>query len=404
VTSVERHQQQFDPPVLEPRPSYPDSLNNFREALNQLPIGTHGGEVVPAFSYTALEDIDNITDDFPEFRTFVEAFLDDRPELPSAYSAKLLFNEFQYMLLEYSPDTYPAEYTSQSAWHSAFRALVLNKAISNEMRSDLASRNIQTNEPRRYAGLQLAIAAHSDKGGLITAPPSLVDAGCSAGLGLVQLKEGVPFKDVQILRASPELRHYLRQKLLGRVTLDKVVGFDQVALDKDTLRWIEANSYVTELGDEVRAAHRKFLSSKRNKSDAEVSIIKADLLDTRHLGAVRRASHSGDGKFDISSAFTALYEAKDPVKAQNELQRLARTMTVVQDYAELDPGDPAKLVFRKNIYARDSRYNLFVKYVLDRRNPSWHMLGSWGSSGRCYHFSPTEQLERLCLSGARKAT
>jgi hypothetical protein len=407
VSRTERYQQQLDIPPLPPRPEYSDSLNYFREATNQLPVGTHGGNVIPAFSTTVLTAIDDTKGDFPEFRPFVEAYLGDRPEIEPSYAAKLFYNEFQYRALQFEvfkehPEIYTQLLVSPYAWRGILKSLITPPGKRNEIAFHLAGSNVQATEPRRYAGLQIAIGSHVDYTNVLPKKPSLVDSGTSSGIGLVQLKEGIGFKDVRVHSDIPEVHDGIRKQLLGSVTLGKVVGFDEVMIDKGTLAWVESNStYVEEFGDRERNRLRKFLSDKRG----DIPIVWADLLDPDQLSSVRAESDTDDGMFDISSSLTSIYQLGDQQgAAQEALAGLARHITIVEDFAEIDNSDPTNLLFYKNINAREARYNLFIKYLTEHKKPIWHKLGSWGNSGRCHLFTPTDKLEDLYLGNTRQVS
>jgi hypothetical protein len=395
VSNIERIHPSSEIPPIARRPEYSDQLNNFREAISQLPIGTHGGDVIPMFSKVILEDLDNKEGNSPELKKFIEVYLEDRPDSdtePSSYRAKLFFNEFQYMFLDRARDTYPRTFEKEDVMRNAIRDLLNDPETYYQMSADLMWFNVQTNEPRRYAGLQLAINSHLQHTRLLPADPTHVDIGTSVGLGIVQIVEGIPFKNIRIHHESSDLRRQLRETFAAKTILNHVVGFDRLPAN---IPWVEANSYyVEEFGDSEKSELRKRLYYGLDK----ISVLQADLLDPQQLEVVHRASEAKDGKFDASSALTVIHQMPDTLKAQKSQESLTRTLAVIQDYAEIDPDDPTQLLFSKAI--AKSSYNLFVKYASDPRNQAWHMLGSWGKSGRCYQFTPTQELERLYLDGA----
>lgn len=367
------------------------SIEEFENSLKEMAEHPPGNsQALIAFSEAAVTDLHD-KGGFPAFREVVEDFMRDRPELVAPYKVQLFWRTFQYMLLDKDDRLhYPTEYDSPIIWQAAFRSILHDYPSRWHLQELLATRNNQTNEPRRYAGAKLAVTAFRH---MLPDAPSLVDAGCSVGLGQVQLAANIPFKGVRI-NAAPADRKLIRSILFSQLTFSTIVGFDKVA-NTDT-KWVEANSYYpSELTNtpenRARQAYRHFLYRERVKA----KILVGDLVEG-YDGVIDVIQYNNLKPYDAALAITTLYElpGEEVDQATATLESLTDKLVVVQDFAQINPRDPTKLIFAKDIYAPGSKYQLFAK-PLKQRRAQWQQLGSW-NSGRANVFTPSDYLIRLC--------
>lgn len=372
-----------------------DEINQFEQAL--IDLGDHppgNSEALIAFSQAALSDLHNT--EFPEFSAVVAGFIRDRPEMVAPYKVQLFWRTFQYTLINRQADVqYPQAYKQPRAWHAAFRDILVDPPdrMNYEgwtLRELLATNNNQTNEPRRYAGVKLAIAAHAQK---LPESLSIVDAGCSVGLGQIQIGENIPFTGIAI-EADKDTRKLLREKLLARLSITNNVGFDQViGIDP---KWVEANSfYPSELEENKYNNSKKHFRDFLYRRRADFIREHADLTEGQICTKDVLARNNGQA-YDVAMALTSLYEIpKDKLGgAVDTLQSLTNKLVVVQDFANINPADPTKLEFAVDLYAPETKYRMFTKLVGEE--DQWTHLGTW-NSGRCTRFRPTAALIEKCL-------
>lgn len=372
-------------------------MQDFETALHELADHPPGNsQALVSFSAAAVNALHD--ENFPEFRQLTDGFIRGRVDMVAPYKVQLFWRAFQYVLLERTHDAlYPAAYGNELTWQMAFRTILTDRPgkMNPEgwaLKEMLDVNNNQTNEPRRYAGIKLAIAAYARE---LPAAPSLVDAGCSAGLGQIQIGENIPFRGIQ-LEAGLEVRKLLRDRLMAKLAISNNIGFDKVVgIDP---KWVEACSYYpSELEDtklnQSKRRFREFLYRRRRNfvrlhGDLTEGPDSLDDIIDRNQGQ----------PYDVATALTSLYEIpKDQLAvATDSLESLSGKLVVVQDFAEIDKHDPTKLVFAEDIYAPDSKYQLFSKLKANG-DDHWTHLGTW-SSGRCARFKPTDALIERCLT------
>lgn len=372
-------------------------VQDFEAALHDLALHPPGkSDTLVAFSAAALHDLHD--ESFPQFKQLVEDFVRGRTDMVAPYKVQLFWRAFQYLLLERTADKeYPAAYNNSLTWQIAFRTILIDPPdrLNPEgwsLMEMLDVNNNQTNEPRRYAGVKLAIAAHANA---LPDAPSLVDAGCSAGLGQIQIGENIPFHGIHI-EAEQNIRKLLRARLIGTMAISNNIGFDKiVGIDP---KWVEACSYYPSELEDTQLNHskhkfRQFLYQRRE----DFVRLHGDL--TEGPGSLDDILVRNQGQqYDVAAALTSLYEIpKDQICiAAKALESLTDKLVVVQDFADIDPTDSTKLIFAEDIYGPASKYRLFSKLISDGEE-AWTHLGTW-SSGRCARFRPTAALIDKCLN------
>ena len=374
----------------------------FIESLEKMGENPPGGSVaLSEFSKAALTDLSENQTRFPELGNLVDAFIEQRPDMDGAYKVQHFWRTFQSYLIDTDRPHYPREYIC-TTWQGVFRSMLRDPERVRDIEQKLWTRNNQANEPRRYAGLKLAMAINRPP---LPSKPTLVDAGCSAGLGPVQILKNINFENVRFDTEDCTVAEYLQRRLAGKLALGTTVGFDSEIIDKATIDWVEANSYYpSELLDNRKRSHRKRLYRARREltgrhlpaEDQRFKVELANLIpyddrDDDTLESVR--SHVPGGKYDVAAALTTLYEMpeEDRLRAIKQLASLADKMIFVQDFAYRDPDDPSHLIF-PGIYT--TPYTAFIRLPDDPEN-TWHELGQW-DSGRCYAFTPSKLLENIC--------
>lgn len=348
------------------------------------------------------------------FRQYVSS----RPDMDATYKAQFWRIVWQSPLIDAEHPRYPTDYIEPYVWQNAFRAQLEDRPSRDALSERFIAYHNQANEPRRYAGLKLAYMLrrflfedeHKAKNSQPTdqvEEESLVDGGTSAGLGIAQMIENIPFLNVRFNSEDMHINRYLENKLLGKLALDVCVGFDtHPMIDDGSIAWVENCSYYdTELGDpkKRRQRHRIYRALKRlihqsnsTEEESQFKVVYGDLLpdDTNKMDTLENVKNlTPDDKYSVAAALTSIYEVgeDDQQVALERLTDLARDMVFVQDFAYRNPEDPSKLVF-PGIYA--TPYRAFVRQVSDSTK-SWHEFGVW-DSGRCRIFTPSAFLETIC--------
>jgi hypothetical protein len=356
--------------------------------IREFPPGN--SKVVEACMEATLQDLHN--ESFPEFNQTVLTFLRDRPDMSAHLKVQLFWRVFQHSLIKSSDNiNYPADYAKVMTWQKAFRSILEDapNAINPdgwEVQELLATHTVQTNEPRRYSGVKIAIDAYSD---IIGQEPSYVDAGCSAGLGQIQIGENIPFRGVNIDTRKREVRHRVRSGLNKQISFSKIVGFDMIS--GTSIEWVDACSNPKELADTARNRDRRKYREHLGTHRKYYKRLHGDLSEG-DPGIKAVMDENNGQKYDVASALTMLYEIPVDLqtKATKTLEYLSKCLVVVVDFAEISHEDPTQLITAKNIYAPGSRYRLLAK-ELTGDNLNWQHLGTF-DNGRCTSFKPEKIL------------
>ena len=340
-------------------------------------------EEIRAFGVTALERAKHAAPHSP-FHSVLTDLIQIRQDLPIDHQAQLLRIGFQYELCKVEP-TYPAGGKDPRQWHRWMDRILEDSYARADLEDALLTHYNQANDPKRYAGPKLALLACADR-----LPPSfdIVDSGCSAGLGQIQIGENLPFSQIKFVTDQRFMRFILHQVLKSALDVGKNIGFDRVV--DSNIDWVEACSYYPhEYADKSKIAQRQALYKKRDGFRITYGDIN-DGPDNVGLAEVRK--HVPNGKFNVSMSVTSLYEIPSAKRDQavKNLESLADHLTIIQDVAEIDPNDPTKLIFATDIYAPTAHYNLFMKDV-SRPDQPFEKLGRWANF-RCHTFTPTRTL------------
>lgn len=354
-------------------------------ALTQRPPGNE--ETVREFGVLALDSLQ--TNDFPAFTGMLDRFLNARQSIHNDYKVQLLWRVLQFRILE-SPviseadiGHYPTDYNKKT-WRTALELLFGNVIETEIIDELLATADNQSTEPRRYAGVKIALAAHG-----VTTQNELtyLDVGCSSAIGTIQLVKNFDFKDIGVNHPKLSVRNQLiaimhaNLQYRKAVAMDKLVGVDPA--------FAEACAYPSEVTDTVRAAYRAERYRKRN-----IQMVNADLLKARDLKSALEANDSH--RYDFVSTVTMRHQLtpKQDVIAERSLRKLAKIAIISQEFAEIDSQDPTKLITQNDLYDPNTNYNLFSQSLADG-NTIWLKLGTW-DSGRSKIFTPSpELLERI---------
>lgn len=331
-------------------------------------------------------------DKFPEFKSVIEGFIKDRPEMNGHLKVQLFWRVFQHILLKRDDrDRYPADYVNRLTWQIAFRtALDNNDADTNpegwEVQELLATQNIQTNEPKRYSGVKIAVDAFSN---ILPERPSYVDAGCSAGLGQIQLGENIPFRGIDIKTNSPSVRRRVRAGLVSSLGFSSIVGFDKIT--GTSIEWVDACSNPKELTNTERNRERRRYRQNLVMLQNNYRRVHGDLTEG-YAGVEGVLSENGGNPYDIASSLTTFYEIPLNLQptAMKTFESLTNKLAVVVDFAEVNKDDPTQIITAKNIYDPSSKYRLLAKLV-DSDDSPWQVLGTY-DNGRCGSFRPDRAL------------
>lgn len=374
-------------------------LGLFAESLVELYDNPPGGSpVVRAFCEVALVDLyDN--DNFPEFQESITNFIQDRhdPYVFPHIKAQLLWRSYNYIFLKRAEAYDPSNYVDRTKWHNEFSDILTGKTPDNTrecwlLEELLATKNIQTNVPLRYAAAKLAIEAFRD---ILPTQPTFVDAGCSAQYGQIQLEENIPFEGIELLTRDQQLRRQIRASLSARRLYNNTVGFDQVAgIDKD---WVRANNYP----EEHAPTHKNYGREKLRRALTEhydrnvYKRVHGDLT-LGDAGIADVLVKNGGRKFDVAMALTTLYEVPLPSRlvALRTLESLATALSVVVDFVEeIDPGDPTNLIFSQtSVNSAKYNYKLYARPLIDSDADAPYEHLATFDSGRCNKMIPEPAL------------
>lgn len=347
----------------------------------------NGSAVYSAFGYAAWEAMQK-PEDHPKFNDFIDTFNSSRQNLPVEHRVQLLRIGFQYALMR-ADENYPINGEDKDQWHAWFDCILDDEYLRADLEEAVWTFNNQANWPQRMAGEKIAYAAHAD---ILPDPADLVDAGTSAGLGLVQLKDNLPFSRITVRHPSKVARRLVHRAVNEPLNIGRAVGFDILA--GANKYWVEACTYYdSDLRKAVLRRHRDQLYRQRS----HIKIVQGDLAagdDEDGLSEVR--GQLKDGKADIGSAVNCLYEVHPDhlYEATLSFESLIKFLAITQDSAEIDPNDPTRLIYNRDIYAPSAHYNLFSKEVHAPGQPQVH-LGRW-LTFRCNTFVPTDEcIDRL---------
>ncbi|MDB5175514.1 MAG: hypothetical protein JWM81_372 [Candidatus Saccharibacteria bacterium] len=365
-----------------------DAVDNISRSLQRMYHHPPGGSPeIKSFAMAAIECVQS-PEEYPEFNQVLQSFVSSRQDkrhkglkLPD-YQAQLLRIGFQYVLMDMDP-AYPAGGRDTDKWHGWFGAILENPYRRAMLEDALWANDNQANDEKRYAGGKIAIAAYADR---LPAELSLIDVGCSAGLGPIQLGENLPFSDFKI-KASGYAGRLIRKALRRNLNLKVNAGLDKVP--EINWPWVEACSYYPH---ELTNVRRKYLRGLLFRKHDGFSFVQGDITKGETAEGLQGARKLvPGGKYLVGMAFNSMYEVDPPElgRAMNSFESLASGLAIVQDAVKISRKDPRRLEFAADIY--DHPYNLVCKDLTVPNQP-YVLLGTW-SSFRCGTFTATEYLE-----------
>jgi hypothetical protein len=363
------------------------AVNNFEHSLQRMEHHPPGGSPeIRSFARAAIECIE-APEDHPIFNHVVQTFvstrqdkLDVRLKLPD-YQAQIFRIGWQYVLMDMDP-SYPAGGRETSKWHDWFNRLLEQPYRKAMLEDAIWTNDNQANDEKRYAGGKIALAAFAD---ILPERLKLIDVGCSAGLGPIQLGENQPFPYFRI-QAGEYARKLIRRAMRRDLTIDVNAGLDKVA--RINWPWVEACSYYPH---ELANVRRKYHRGQLYRKHAGFNFVQGDVTKGETSEGLQGARELVDGgNYHGVMAFNSLYEV-DPAETDDTVtsfESLASGLAIVQDAVAI-AEDPTKLEFATDIY--NHPYNLVCKDLTVPNQP-YVLLGSW-SSFRCGAFKATDYLE-----------
>jgi hypothetical protein len=326
---------------------------------------------IEAFAQATVERL-NHPDKNKGFIKLVDSLNVSRQEIPAEHRFRLFQIAFQYVLMQENRkgnNQYPTNGHDTAQWHKWIDQIVGNPKLSSDL-EDLWPLDNQTNIPQRYAGMRLAITAFSD---ILPERMSLFDIGTAGFLGPIALEENAISADIDIVTNSSEDQQLVQDAFNHTVNIEQSLGIDQLP---PNLRWLDACLYPHEIRDIDLLKKREAMFRRIRER-----VILGSITDYARLGEARRRLPGG--KADVTSASCSNYEI--PLEEQETARRNQETHTrflaAVQDVTKIDPRDPRKLIYARDIYAAGARYTLSVKDMTSPGN-LYEELGYW-SDFRC---------------------
>lgn len=351
-------------------------MHNAIWGMVQHPPGS--STVVQAFALTAHEYLAK-PKMHPDFVELIHSLNQSRQDLAVEHRAQLLRIAYQFVLHRAGVG-YPKGGDKPERWDAWLR-LAHERPYKGELEEALWSNYNQANIPNRYAGVKLALAAHAD---ILPPVMTYVDNGTAAGLGPIHLAHGFNFPGIRVLDSSP-IRKLVHGAWNRPTVFNKVVGYD---LFVPSLPWIEACSYYPE---EYPNKERQREREELYNDPGIFQFIHADVLGgtAGGLNEVRAQAPAG---YDVGSSVTTNYEIEPDRQDEANIafEGLIKTLAIYQEPAEIDPNNPRRLIYAKDLYAPSTRYNLFTKDLTRPDQPLEH-LGTWNNY-RCTSFRPTDLL------------
>lgn len=338
-----------------------------------------------AFAVAALECTLN-PDRFTDFNEVLDELIAYRSRganpLDIPHQAQLLRINYVYALRKHGTD-FPDKGEDPVTWLHWFDTVLQHKLARGMLEDANISYNNGATDERRYAGMKIGMKVMADI--LPDRPLDIFDAGCSAGIGGIQLGENLPFINVRF-NAKPEIRKLGRRALNEWLDIGRNVGAD--IYPNGDIPHVEAASYYIE---EYRNTARRDRRAKLYQYRKGYRIIPADITGLADQGSGLQTVKEifPGGQADIGMEVTSWYMLpKEHVSlATKNLDDLSRFITLAQDKAVVDPARPSQLAFASDIYAPSTKYGLFVKQT-QVPGAKQELLGTWDSF-RCNVFTPS---------------
>lgn len=195
----------------------------------------------------------------PIFYELSEDIFNDRPSLEEEHLIFLVFVSLQY-LTKFS-------YDNENNINDQKVKNDLEK-YKNKIHYLCIYRNVSTNIPQRYVALQIISSILYSK---YKQPLTVVDIGCSLGLGLMALN--TTFFEKQI-----EIDSKLSQFIQNKPTFERIIGID---IQEPDLEWVLA-SYLPETKDKRKLV--KHVYSSLNNNGSKIEMIHGNALTLDEMG------------------------------------------------------------------------------------------------------------------------
>jgi hypothetical protein len=354
---------------------------------------------IAAFADAVLQSLEEQT----KLRAFFEELLSLR-DMGSSNLATKTLRAAQRQLYGYFPKEegeYPRAFYTAGQWRKGFEWILAEEGSMRDETffTDIWTRPLQSNVSERYQGLKAFTVLARKLGRLSTF--SVMDIGCSQNAGLNHLASGFGFPPPNFLRPargsrtpSLSLTAAFHEALNTPLPMDYGLGIDMYSPD-DSREWAWACShYPSELLDEARVERFESLINAQYRN---VGFFQANFANFEPRREEFQHSH-GHRDFDIVHFSTALYQADEADRQTMlaEAGRYAREFIVVQDFLEVDQGEPAKLRFRDNWKEAEYPYRTVVR-DMHSDSDRWHEIFLW-EDGRVRQL--TMGTGRIAIKGA----
>jgi hypothetical protein len=345
--------------------------------------------------------IDTILSEREDFRTLIRARLISHPDATTTETGYLISRCIQFELLKEN-SAYPHEGVPDD-WAEKINELLDDPVSHESIFESLMTRSLQTNVPDRYKSVHL-IFKWLEANGRLGRAPLWMDIGCSQNFGMKRAwtmgkidTEGrfdsysdtevyIPDEQHQDLVRHPRLTEAVGFLLNQEVRFHIGTGLDkQDMYDPEVRLWAKSCLRPTEISSPQKGSFDYF----DNINPKQVTFTQLDVL-SEDATQFMEVSSDDIGNYDVVSAVTMAYQLSEPerLKLFEVINRYARPngVVIIQDFAQLDPQDTARLKFEDDWFAMPYNYRTFIFDKL-RPEAGFKEIMHW-SSGRCENLVP----------------
>lgn len=258
----------------------PEKINELKKILEKLKSNE---------SDPAIRTFCSLCTDEKIFFKIAEDVFEKRPSLNEEHFIYLVFVSIQY-LTNFSFDYIDLEHNKEKLSEKVRE--YLDKYLDN-IQNLCEKLNVSTNIPERYAGLQIVSSMMYRE---LERPLTVVDIGCSLGLGLKVLNTKFFEKKIE---THDDLLKYVRSK----PTFNEIIGID---VQKSKFEWVLA-SYLPEHREKRETLKREYNDYFENNK-SKIKLIQGDALNLEDNSMLSL------GSADIVWISSACYQVEGDIK------------------------------------------------------------------------------------------
>ena len=353
-----------------------DQRSSVREEFVRLAQHPPGNDPYMGAFYEAVADLDQHDAGVEQFITQV---LQKRSSITPTHFANLIYRGVQFIeLFQKRNIAYPAVFDTPGAWK-----LELADILEQEgpvLRELLLTKDTTSTIYQRYLGARTILASFYPNRSL-----TIADFGCGGNYGLRGLALSEPFKPVVDRTPGQVVTQLLRQPLVvgSGLAIDR-----ENPLDEDITRWrLACSFYPQELGQMADV----IALEKRLAQDRTVRFFKGDLL-TLPVGSAEIPAGQCDGVVVSTLCYQLPQADQDTIMEHAGRMIKPGGLVIVQDFAEKDKSDPARLHFIVDWFKHPYSYRNFI--TGPRTNWEMKEILRW-KNGRCEEVMPGEDFSSI---------